>query len=167
MIPVFLFWFYYQPYPASIFIAIILALDSFDGALARYQKTSSDRGKFLDIFVDRIVHCAIIFALFLHPAQHIKLLGYNLVIIPIAYTLATLKKGEGKPSDWIIQPYPRLNWVSMWPILAFFLLIWFQYDALNYSLWLSNILATIMSVYYFILVQKQWKKIYGKPNRND
>jgi len=152
---IFPFWFYYRPVSASIFIVIIILLDTVDGALARFQKKALDKGKFLDVFTDRIVHSSIIF-IFLWLGAGVHLVAYQLIIMPVAYLLSSIKKGESLPTDWIIQIYPRLSWVSLWPIIAFFALIWFKVDYLNESLWLSNILASIMSLYYFITIQIGW-----------
>ncbi|PIR87628.1 MAG: hypothetical protein COU10_03605 [Candidatus Harrisonbacteria bacterium CG10_big_fil_rev_8_21_14_0_10_45_28] len=153
---IFPFWFYYRPASASIFIVIIIFFDTLDGALARFQNKASDKGKFLDVFTDRIVHSSIVFSFFWLGAG-VHLVAYQLVIMPVAYLLSSIKKGETLPTDWIIQTYPRLSWVSLWPIVAFLALIWLKVDYLNESLWLSNILASIMSLYYFVILQAGWK----------
>lgn len=152
--------FFYQYSWAVHLLLIANLLDILDGALARYQNTASDRGKFLDVFVDYILY-AFLLVLVSVVAGSIREVGYNLFIIPILYLLATIKKQEFLPSDWIIKVYPRVTYVKAPVFIAFFAhwyfglgLIW-----LDRALMFSNIIGTFLSVYYFIYIQLRWKKI--------
>ncbi|MFA4833504.1 MAG: CDP-alcohol phosphatidyltransferase family protein [Patescibacteria group bacterium] len=158
---VFLFWFYYgDGFSAALFLLFILFLDTFDGALARFQNKASDRGKFLDILTDSIIYSFAILALFKFEINSF-LLAYNIFIIAVVYLLGTIKKQEFNKSEWIIRPYAQLSYLKAIAIVAFFLFIFFRKDFLYEAILISNILATCLSVYYFIFIQIRWKKVYG------
>ncbi|WP_367607568.1 CDP-alcohol phosphatidyltransferase family protein [Legionella sp. W05-934-2] len=53
------------PMTATILLLFSGWLDMADGSLARYQNKPSSLGAALDIFVDRVVECAVVVALFL------------------------------------------------------------------------------------------------------
>ena len=158
---IFLFWFYYgDEFSASLFLLFVLLLDTFDGALARFQNKASDRGKFLDVLTDSIIYSFIILALFKFEINFF-LLAYNIFIIAIVYLLGTIKKQEFNKSDWIIRPYARLSYLKAIAVIPFFLFVFFQKDFLSEAIIFNNILATILSVYYLIFIQIRWKKTYG------
>lgn len=150
-------WFFRDIFAASIFLLIVLWLDTFDGDLARKQNKMSDRGKFLDMLADHSIY-AITVMLMLWIGAETELIAFNLLIIPIVYLLGVIKRGEGVPSDWIIKPYPRLSYLRIFPMVAFFFYTILGLDYLNVSLWISNIWATVVAVYYYIMVQLRWRK---------
>ncbi|MDD2757909.1 MAG: CDP-alcohol phosphatidyltransferase family protein [Patescibacteria group bacterium] len=137
-----------------------IILDVLDGSLARYQNKASDRGKFLDVFVDNILFCFLLFFI-LDFSGSIFLVFYNLFILPIVYLLAIIKKQEFLPSDWLIKPYPKVTYVKA-VVLVAFLFCWYcpaDLKWLNYALVASNILATGLSVYFWAYIQWRWKKM--------
>lgn len=140
-----------------LLIANILGILS--GALAKYQNTVTDRSRFLEVFVDYILY-AFLLALVYVIAGSSKVVGYNLFIIPVLYLLATIKKQEFLPSDWLIKVDSRVVYVKAVVVVAFFAhwyvsfgLVW-----IDRALALSNVLATVLSVYYFLYIQLRWKK---------
>lgn len=153
---VFLWWFWRDQKAATLFMIFVLALDMVDGALARFQGAASDRGKFLDIVVD---HCIYVFILFTFPTfgALMPLVFYNLFITIVAYLLGAVSKGEGRPSDWIIRPAPQLSYLKAIVVIPFFILVFWGIDWLNEALWVANIWATGLGVYYFISLQRRWK----------
>lgn len=158
---VYVLFYLYSFYWAGILMVLALMLDIVDGALARYQGTASDRGKFLDIFVDGAVYSFIIFLLFKFPVNYFYL-GYNLFVMPIVYLLATIKKEEfNKDTDWIIKPYPRLSYLKALIVVPFFIYIFLDLNYLNFFLLFSNILSTVLAIYYYIFIQWRWRKKYG------
>jgi phosphatidylglycerophosphate synthase len=165
LIVLFLFlWFKTDFYQWAIsLLLIILLLDLFDGPLARFQKCDSDRGKFIDIFVDHIVYSCLLFALFKFAVPS-QLIVYNLFIIPIAYLLSTIKKEEFMKSDWIIKPYPRLAYLKAIVVIPFFLKAFGIINLLSASLIIANLLATALSIYYFIFIQLRWRRIYSQTH---
>lgn len=161
---IFLIWFfntdeYLLP---SIFILFVLFLDVFDGALARYQKRQSDRGKFLDVFVDNAVYIFIILA-FLKLEADVFHIAYNIFIIPTVYLLATIKNQEFKPSDWIIKTYPKLTYLKIITTVPFFLYVFIDLNWLDLALIVDNVLATLTALYCYAFIQLRWRKKYKKP----
>jgi len=158
---VFLFWFYYgDGFSAALFLLFILFLDTFDGALARFQNRSSDRGRFLDILIDSVIYSFTILALFKFEINSF-LLAYNIFIIAVTYLLGTVKKQEFNKSDWIIRPHAQLSYLKAITVIPFFLFTIFHKDFLLEAIIFANILATLLSIYYLIFIQIRWKKTYG------
>lgn len=140
----------------ALFLLFVLFLDTVDSALARFQGAASDRGKFLDIIVD---HCIYVFILFTFPTLGalMPLVFYNLFIILVAYLLGAVSKGEGKPSDWVIRPAPQLSYLKAIVVIPFFFLVFWNTNWLNNALWVANIWATVLALYYFFTLQRRWK----------
>ncbi len=139
------------------FVAITLGI--FDGALAKYQNRVNDRDKFLELFVNYILYVFLLTLVYVISSST-KAVGYNLFIIPVLYLLATIKKHEFLSSDWLVKVHSGVGYVPALVIVAFFAhwyvdlrLVW-----IDRALDLSNIVATILSVYYFIYIQLRWKK---------
>ncbi len=160
IVAIFLYAEFYRYGWAIHLLLVANLLDILDGALARHQNTASDRGKFLDVFVDYLLY-AFLLLLVSVIASSIRAVGYNLFIIPILYLLATIKKQEFLPSDWLIKVYPRVTYVKAVVFIAFFAHWYFDLGLvwLDRALTFSNLLATILSVYYFLYIQLRWKKI--------
>lgn len=150
-------WFFRNPLGAAILFLIVLVLDMLDGSLARFQRLASDRGNFLDILVDQVIYVLIILALFSFGYPPLAI-AYNIFIIGIAYILATIKKQESRPSDWIIKPRPELTYLKIITVIPFFLFTFLNVDIIYPAIVLSNIIATILSVYYFVVIQERWNK---------
>ncbi len=154
----FFYIFYLDKIIGSIFMLAVLLLDAIDGSLARFQEKQSDRGKFLDIFADHLVHIFIVFTFFASGASPF-LIAYYIFIIAVVYLLGVIKKEELGKSDWIIKPYPRLSYIKAIVVIPFFLFNFWQIDVLDYSLIAAGAIATILAVYYYIYIQIRWKKI--------
>jgi phosphatidylglycerophosphate synthase len=159
---IFLIWFYYgDKVFAAVFLLFVLFLDTFDGALARFQNKDSDRGKFLDTLIDSIIYSLVTLSL-LFLDINVFFIAYNIFIIPVAYLLRIIKKQEFIGSDWVIKPYSQLSFLKVIVIIPFFLFVFFQINFLEFALLFDNILATVLSIYYLIFIQSRWKKVYGK-----
>jgi phosphatidylglycerophosphate synthase len=83
-----------------ILLLTSLTIDLFDGVLARYQGTASDRGKFVDVICDNVN-----FSLFLIGLLHARLLtgmiGLILVYLMVmSKILRIIKNGLALKSDW-------------------------------------------------------------------
>jgi archaetidylinositol phosphate synthase len=146
---------------ASVMFLIAILLDMLDGSLARHQKSATDRGKFLDISVDHIIYVFLVLSLIRIGFESFTL-AYNIFIVGVAYVLATIVKNENDNSDWIIKPYPRLSYLKVIVVVPFFLLTFFNFDVVYTAVALCNLLATILSVYYFIVFQSSFKKVAKK-----
>jgi phosphatidylglycerophosphate synthase len=137
-------------------IAIALLLDSVDGALARFQKNESDRGKFFDIFVDLIAFIVIL-STFTTDIGSAALVYATSWSVGALWLLATIYKEEGHTSDWIIKPYPREIFTVIIPITAFFFAELQWIDIRHNALWIVLIYALTASVVYLFLLLRRWK----------
>ncbi len=152
-----LVYFYVSPYWSAIYLIVLYWLDTVDGALARHQNTSTDRGKFYDVLVDSIVYLFLVFT-FVYYSVNIYHLLINLTLINYVYLLAIIKKNEHEKTDWIIAPYHLSGYVKMPAMLAFWAFHLFGMDYLNASLVISNVLAIMMFFFYYITIQLDWAK---------
>jgi hypothetical protein len=159
---IFLAWFYYgDKFFATIFLLFVLFLDTFDGALARFQNVDSDRGKFFDTLVDSIVYSLSTLALFSLDINNF-FIAFNIFIIPITYLLRTIKKQELTSSSWVIKFRPQLSYLKAIVVVPFFFFIFFKINFLELALLFDDILATGLSIYYLIFIQLRWKRFYRK-----
>jgi phosphatidylglycerophosphate synthase len=140
------------PISASLIFVLALLLDLLDGSLARFQNQASDRGKFFDLLADHVVYVLILFSI-LSLGYDPFLISYNIFIVGLAYLLATIKKNEYGPSDWLIKPYPKVSYLKIITIVPFFLLMFFRVDIIAPALVFDNVLATLLSAFYFINIQ--------------
>lgn len=90
-------------------MGISIFLDAFDGALARFEKIASDRGKFIDVLVDQITFGFLGIGLIRLLPDMSFALGLLTFLIPLLYLLASVAGNEGRPSDWLIKPQARLT----------------------------------------------------------
>lgn len=102
-----LFFVYFLPQNSNlalIFVFLTIFLDMLDGALARFQKTSSDRGKFIDVSADALNFSLFLFGLgragFINPSI-ITILIFSAIISRI---LRILYNSSDLPSDWLFRP---------------------------------------------------------------
>ena len=155
-----LFYIFFQENPigSTFLLLIVLVLDTLDGAIARFQGVASDRGKFLDVFIDHVVYSLVVLVIF-NTEKNLQPIAYHLFIIPVVYLLATIKKEEFHKSDWLIKVYPRLSYLKALVIASFFLNIFIKIDLIPQAILLSNTIATLLSVYYFLYIQVRWNKI--------
>lgn len=150
----------YETYPkiSSSLIIFAVFLDSVDGALARYQKNASDRGKFFDILVDYISYSFIV-STFLSHGVSPGLIIHNIWLVAAAWLLAIIYKEEGRDSDWIIKPYPRELTIVAIPIIAFVLFELFSINLLKISLIYSTVYSAVASIIYLHLILRRWRAI--------
>lgn len=157
-IPVYLYYIVLSPMIAVTAIIIGSLLDLFDGALARYQKTQSDRGKFWDVLVDHLLFVFGIFGVFFIGTVDPVQLGYLLVLAPVMFLLATIYASEGLKTDWIIHPYYRTIFIKPFGIGGLILYAFFSVDYLQEILFFVNIVMSFMTLYYVWELSKRWKK---------
>ncbi len=88
----------------------MLICDQLDGAVARLQKTTSDRGKFVDVLADSTS-----FSLFMVGLIHVGLVGAAagamlIYLVVLTRVLAAIRKNAGRSSDWLFYagagPFP-------------------------------------------------------------
>jgi len=146
-------------YWLAIFYIIFWLIDLLDGGLARYQSTSSDRGKFLDIFVDVFMYSFVLVCLMNFNYASLTIIAYQILIHITVYVLAIIKKQEGKKTDWIILPKPDLTYLKFTAHAIWFLAVFFNFNIINEAFTLINLYMTFLSLYYFITIinKKVWK----------
>lgn len=126
-----------QPRTAWTCLIVSIVLDGLDGALARYAKTASDRGKFIDVLADQITFSLLATGLIRVWPQHSLVLALLAFLIPAAYLIVAVAKNEGRVSDWLIKPRAQLTaykiiflliaygaWQSIWAEPTTIVLFW-------------------------------------------
>ena len=152
----FIYFFPIQPQLAVIIIIIFGVLDIFDGALARYQKRASDRGKFWDVLVDHMNYVLPLFALILVETFSVVQVAYQLMIVPIVFLLATIVESEHSKTDWIIRPYYKTIYFKIFGMIAIFLYAFSSINVVNETLLGLNIAMTLWTVYYVFVLHRRW-----------
>lgn len=152
------FWVYFPTRP-DIAVSVLLLgtlIDWFDGGLARYQNNASDRGKFWDVLVDHLLYVGSIFGLLLVPEFPVIQVGYQLLIGPVLFLLATIVASEKTPTDWIIHPYYRTIYFKPFGLLAFGLYAYFNLDLIKETLIVMNIAMSLATMYYAVVLTRRW-----------
>ena len=139
---------------ALIFLIVSLLTDGIDGALARYQKKASDRGKFVDVFCSSIV-----VIIFLAGIVYAGLVS-GLVAMIFAYlnllskVLASIKNSAYFKSDWKFKtftgPLPNIT-VDLIVLLFFIFFLW----SVNYL----DLFLIIFSIILAIEIISDYNKI--------
>lgn len=155
---VFLFSFYFiekNPWIVVILYCVSLyLLDSIDGALARYQKTADDRGKFIDVIRDNLIF--VIFGLSLIKAGYIDaFLGCTFVVLGIIFEmLSTIRKAIRFKSDWFFftssNAFSNFFLLILPVVFVVQLLIKFQF--INTFLIISDLILVIGIIIAFFKV---------------
>ncbi len=90
-------------------MGVSIALDALDGAVARYAKKDSDRGKFIDVLADQITFSLLAVGMIrIWTAQSLPL-AFLALLIPATYLMVAVAKNERLPSDWLIKPRAQLT----------------------------------------------------------
>jgi len=156
-LPIYLYFIVDKPHIAITALLVGTFLDWFDGGLARYQKKASDRGKFWDVLADHTIYAVGIFGLFLLETISPLILGYQLLIVPILYLLATIVASEGVKTDWIIHPYYRIVYLKPFGLLAIILYGYWGIDYLEETVFIANIVMSALTLYYIWALKQRWK----------
>lgn len=142
-------------FAAGVYYAVFWLVDTVDGALARYQHRSSDRGKFLDIFVDTFIHSFFLVGFINVAAGNAAIIAYQILIHGTLFLVAAVKKQEGKPSDWIINPKPDVTYFKFIGNLIFGLYVFFGINIIDPGIGILNILMSGWALYYFYCLYKK------------
>lgn len=156
--PAFIFLFPRYPRGAVTMMVVAGLLDWLDGGLARYQKNTSDRGKFWDVLVDHTNYVLPVYALLRSQLFDLDVVGYHLVVVPVVYLLSVLKESEELPTDWIIHPYYSLVYVKPVASLAFLLYVFAGIAYVNETLLALNFITTGLCVYLSVCLYQRWSK---------
>ncbi len=145
---------------AGIILIIALCLDEIDGSLARFEKKASDKGKFLDMFADSVIYSFVLISSAMLSAMAYPLM-YNLFIVPVAYLLAVVYYNELKLSDWIIKPYAKCSHLKFVVVVPYLVFVFTGINFIYWGLWISNIMATLMSIFFYFSIQLRWKRRFS------
>lgn len=147
-----------NPLLAWICIFTSMALDAFDGVVARYRHLASDRGKFIDVLADQITFILLCFGLIrILPALSLEI-AIIACCVPLTYLITMVRKNEKEQTDWLIKPQARLIGYKLIFLIAVisYLVQWFSYSVILWILWLEIIVATLhFTVHYTQFLQKR------------
>jgi len=137
-----------------IFYLLFWFLDLFDGSLARYLNATNDKGGFLDTLVDHFVYSVLILGFIYLQAANILLLAYNIVVQLFINLLVNIKNWKKEESNWLIKVKPVVPYFKTIAHLFLFLYV-FGINFLNPAFVILNLWMTIVSLYYFFIIQKE------------
>ncbi len=126
-------------------MVIMLLADQLDGALARYQKTDGDRGKFVDVIVDTTTFALIVVGLTHAGYIGAATAGLYIYFATLSRALMIIRKNAGRSSSWLFYagagPLPSTFIYATY--LLFGLAVFTQTDWLQGS---SIIFAAILAL---------------------
>ena len=135
------------------FIILIIGgfTDFFDGALARYQKRDSDRGKFIDMLCDNLLFLFFVLGLIKIEFIHSLSLAYFIFVLPALYLMIVINKNEFLKKDWIIIPHARISYYKIIFEIIFLLILIFKVDKnfLNSTITILNIIMSAHFSFHF------------------
>lgn len=146
---------------ASLMLASLI-VDGIDGSLARYQKTDSDRGKFIDVGVDFINQCLLTISFLLVEGDLALLVAYHILVFSLAVLFSAVKNSEFKKTDWIIRPQTGFGVIFHINGVAFWGFAYFHINIIREILAVGSIIFTAISLYAFFYIQMRWSYIYRK-----
>jgi len=146
-----------HPQLSTLLLLIVILLDLIDGTLARFQKTSSDKGKFIDVFNDILV-----FVIFIWGLVYVDYLpgtvGVAVVftlcfskIMRITYNLLIIK------TDWRFKAVAGFlpNLFTYLFYINYVVLVFFDINyLLIYSILFSVVLFFDMVAFYYKIIYK-------------
>lgn len=129
-----------------------ILIDLLDGPLARYSNKASDRGKFVDSFLDQLVYALLVWGLIIINIGNPVVLSYNILIIGFLYVIMIINKNEFLESDWIIKPIARASYYKIALEISIILHLFFKMSEFffNKIILIINILVTIHFIYHLI-----------------
>ena len=134
-----------------------ILIDLLDGPLARYTNKASDRGKFIDTFLDQLVYVLFVWGLMIINVGNPIILSYNMLIIGSLYIIMVVNKNETLKSDWIITPIIRANYYKATLEISIILHMFFSMNesVFNKIILIVNIIVTIHFIYHLVLFSKK------------
>lgn len=148
----------------SLFI-IAIVMDSLDGGIARLRGSCSHRGTFIDKVADYTIYCASVVAMVYAEAVGGFVASYHVSVVFAAVILKIVADNEGEPSDWIINPAPRLVWFMIIWYAAFFVFVFAGKNYLGDILFWLNAALTLVALQSYIAIQSRWSVAHSKKRR--
>lgn len=154
LLPVIYYFYYGRFWGVFIFYCIFWFLDLFDGALARYSNKSSDKGRFLDTFVDNFAYGIALIGFLYWQIALPWLLAANLLLEYSAQLLAIIKKQRNVPSDFIIKAQADLPYFKSVAHISLFCYIC-GIDFLNFAFGIINIVLLLIIIKYYFNIKNK------------
>jgi len=142
---------------ATMFLVITSISDILDGAVARKEKSCPDKGKFKDVVADNVNFTIFIFALVYAGF----LLGFWGMIVVYFMLLSKvfrmISHSKNYSSDWWFKAVAGAlpNVIALLSIIAFFIILFGDYNFFNIIMPFFAGLLAIDSVYYFTKIVSQ------------
>lgn len=147
-----------NPLLAWVFIFVSMALDAFDGVVARYRHLASDRGKFIDVLADQITFIVLCFGLMRILADFSLEIAIIACLVPLTYLMAMVRKNEKEQTDWLIKAQARLVGYKIIFLLTIgsYLLGWLGQETVVWLLWVEIIITSLhFGVHYATFLKKR------------
>jgi len=125
-------WFW-MPAAAFAALAVHVALDAVDGALARFTQSASRRGSFTDTMSDQMVVAITTITLMAAEPHVIDVLtgGVYIFLYTIVVGFAMVRNAMGIPYHWVVRPR---FFVYGWMVVETY---WWPHT-IDYVIWLFN-----------------------------
>lgn len=98
-------WYLHHEWMALAMLLMHVAMDGFDGPLARYQQVASPRGSFTDSFCDQLIVSTVVIMLMVEPA---RLSVFSGAVFLVVYTgvlaIAMVRNSLAIPYSWLVRP---------------------------------------------------------------
>ncbi len=121
---------------SAIFLLLHLLFDMMDGSYARYEKTASDKGAFLDIASDMIVILALALALIFTRALH-PVIGAAFLFVYLVLVIFLIARNQMNiPAPFSLRMRPVFY-------VTFFVFVLFEINPLSLVLGLATAIMTI------------------------
>jgi len=135
---------------------VALVLDSIDGGIARYKKSCSHRGTFIDKVADYSIYCASLISMIY--LEHVGGFAgaYHLSIVFAAVIFRIIVDNEGKESDWIIDPTPNLVWFMIVWYAALFVFFFSGIDLMAGAVFWLNVFLTLTVLQSYWVINSRW-----------
>ena len=117
-------------------LLVHVLLDGMDGPLARYQKSSSNAGSFVDTIIDQIIIASVAIALMEKDILGVISGGIYIFVYTAVITFSMVRNAIKIPYLWVLRP--RLL-VYFWLIFEFTIFP----NTINWAVWLCNIILII------------------------
>ena len=130
-------------------------LDTLDGAVARYAKKDSDRGKFNDILIDIMGYSIFVMGIAFLGFSSVFIMFYNVIIHGALWVIAIALHNENEKSDWVIRPESNLSYFKIIAHIFVAAFVLFGVNWLDAVYGLLNVWMTITFIIKYVQFQNQ------------
>lgn len=146
---------------ASYFIVYAIFADNFDGVLARYQNTATDRGKFTDVLADNVNFTLLVVGLAYAGLTDAFICMILVYLVLLSKTLRMIIRAPYYRTDWLFKPVAGLipNLLSAGAYVLFFIMLAFgrNYTTISFYAFSAILMIDVTSCYLSIMHMKARK----------